>query len=67
MRDIAKYDEEKDVNTLKSATKVTKSGEKGLSGLVKRYLGKPLDKSEQVSDWERRPLRQAQILYAGIV
>ena len=39
----------------------------GLSLLVEKCLGKPLDKSQQLSDWERRPLREKQIRYAGIV
>ena len=39
----------------------------GLSWLVKRYLGKALDKSQQLSNWERRPLHPQQIKYAGIV
>ena len=38
----------------------------GLSSLAERYLGKPLDKSQQLSDWERRPLREEQMRYAGI-
>lgn len=42
-----------------------KSEERGLSELVKQCLGKPLDKRQQMSDWETRPLRQAQITYAG--
>jgi len=37
----------------------------GLSGLVAKHLGKPLDKSYQLSDWERRPLWKEQITYAG--
>ena len=38
----------------------------GLSLLVEKCLGKPLDKSEQLSDWERRPLKEKQIKYAGV-
>ena len=33
--------------------------------LVNRTLGKSLDKTFQVSDWERRPLRTEQLHYAG--
>ncbi|NWU28871.1 MUT7 Exonuclease, partial [Dyaphorophyia castanea] len=39
--------------------------EKGLSLLVQHVLGKPLDKTEQLSNWERRPLREQQVLYAA--
>ncbi|XP_074066704.1 exonuclease mut-7 homolog isoform X2 [Macrotis lagotis] len=39
--------------------------EKGLSLLVQNLLGKPLDKTEQLSNWEKRPLREEQILYAA--
>lgn len=44
-----------------------KQPEKGLSLLVQYVLGKPLDKTEQLSNWEKRPLREEQILYAGLV
>ncbi|XP_077162395.1 exonuclease mut-7 homolog isoform X3 [Paroedura picta] len=40
--------------------------EKGLSLLVQHVLGKPLDKTEQLSNWEKRPLREEQILYAAL-
>uniref|UniRef100_A0A8C5WK81 Exonuclease 3'-5' domain containing 3 n=1 Tax=Leptobrachium leishanense TaxID=445787 RepID=A0A8C5WK81_9ANUR len=40
--------------------------EKGLSNLVMDTLGKPLDKKEQISNWEKRPLRESQIVYAAI-
>lgn len=40
--------------------------EKGLSLLVQHVLGKPLDKTERLSNWEKRPLREEQILYAGL-
>ena len=36
-----------------------------LSRLVHLCLGQPLDKSDQFSNWERRPLRESQMLYAG--
>nr|XP_008123065.1 PREDICTED: exonuclease mut-7 homolog [Anolis carolinensis] len=39
--------------------------ERGLSLLVQEVLGSPLDKAEQLSDWEKRPLREEQLLYAA--
>ena len=44
----------------------TTSKDKGLSEFVRLCFGKALNKSEQCSNWERRPLRDAQKLYAGI-
>lgn len=47
-------------------TEKTSSGkEKGLSELVRLCFGKGLDKSEQCSNWEKRPLRDAQRFYAA--
>ncbi|XP_043841778.1 exonuclease mut-7 homolog [Dromiciops gliroides] len=48
-----------------SITRSPRHAEKGLSLLVHNLLGKPLDKTEQLSNWEKRPLREEQILYAA--
>lgn len=37
-----------------------------LSALVQKCLGHPIDKSDQFSNWERRPLRQSQLIYAAL-
>ncbi|CAF3693565.1 unnamed protein product [Adineta steineri] len=44
----------------------TPSKEKGLSELVRLCFGKGLNKSEQCSNWNKRPLRTAQIQYAAL-
>lgn len=37
-----------------------------LSTLVQQCLGYPLDKSDQFSNWEKRPLRESQLIYASL-
>eukprot|EP00057_Strongylocentrotus_purpuratus_P007770 XP_011662244.1 PREDICTED: exonuclease mut-7 homolog [Strongylocentrotus purpuratus] len=41
-------------------------GSHGLTDLVHYCFGKYLDKRDRISDWERRPLRQAQMIYAAL-
>lgn len=41
-------------------------GTRGLSLLAQQVLGKPLDKTQQLSNWDRRPLGEEQLLYAGV-
>ena len=38
----------------------------GLSDVVKIFLKYPLDKREQCSNWETRPLSRLQMIYAAI-
>ena len=40
--------------------------DRGLKEYSVEFLGKPLDKSEQCSNWSIRPLRQSQMEYAAI-
>lgn len=41
-------------------------GLRGLSLLVQQVLGRPLDKAQQLSNWDRRPLSEEQLVYAGM-
>jgi len=40
--------------------------DRGLSELVRLCFGKPLNKADQISNWEKRPLRKSQIYYAAL-
>ena len=42
------------------------AGGHSLSAVCERELGKKLDKTEQVGDWTRRPLSEAQVDYAAL-
>lgn len=64
-REGGRKEEEEEAPPEDESSTIVPSDRRGLSSLVAKYLGKPLDKSQQLSDWERRPLRVDQIRYAG--
>jgi ribonuclease D len=39
---------------------------KSLTSACEKYLGKPLRKAEQLSDWGQRPLSEEQLKYASL-
>ena len=47
--------------SLPAESRATKVLNKGLSYLCEQVLGRPLDKMEQCSVWDRRPLRPLQV------
>uniref|UniRef100_A0A224Z4S8 Protein containing DNA pol A exo1 domain n=1 Tax=Rhipicephalus zambeziensis TaxID=60191 RepID=A0A224Z4S8_9ACAR len=55
-----------DCPTLMKPVVPKERGHKGLSELTRTLLGLPLNKDEQCSDWENRPLRQSQMKYAAL-
>jgi ribonuclease D len=41
-------------------------GGHGLAAVCERELGRTVDKTEQTSDWTRRPLSERQVAYAAL-
>ena len=44
----------------------TSSRHPGLSKVAERWLGRTVNKAEQCSDWDARPLSPAQLAYAAM-
>ncbi|XP_068236565.1 exonuclease mut-7 homolog isoform X1 [Palaemon carinicauda] len=67
-KNVIDFDSKKAVllETLPGIFPFNNSTYKGLSDLVYRCFGKPLDKSEQFSNWAHRPLTRSQKVYAGL-
>lgn len=42
------------------------SSDRGLAGLVEQTFGLPLDKRDQRSNWDKRPLTETQFVYAAL-
>ncbi|XP_059078997.1 exonuclease mut-7 homolog isoform X2 [Tigriopus californicus] len=42
------------------------SDNRGLSGFVESIFGLPLDKRDQISHWDKRPLSESQTIYAAL-
>ena len=60
------FERASDAHVTSAASDVVKTEERGLSELVRLCFGRPLSKGEQLSDWERRPLRSTQLQYAAL-
>merc|ERR1712185_884873 len=54
------------VATRDGARRLSASAGAGLSATCERWLGRPLDKREQLSDWAARPLSASQTEYAAL-
>lgn len=48
------------------SSRTMRSPPPGLATVAQWYLGKPLDKREQCSNWDQRPLSRAQCTYAAL-
>lgn len=57
---------QKQTTTVKKTTSGGGAKPKGLSKLTQQLLGKPLDKRECMSNWQNKPLREAQRRYAAL-
>ncbi len=53
------------IDTLQMARAALSLGSYSLASVVEHLFGVPLDKSLQMSNWRRRPLTRAQLLYAA--
>jgi len=54
------------VTVVDCQTIAPKTASKGLTGLCKMALGKGVDKAQQCSNWDRRPLKREQVEYAAM-
>jgi hypothetical protein len=63
---VADTTEDADKTTSEAPKEEKKLKNLGLSTLCQYMLGKSLDKAEQCSVWNRRPLRKSQIRYSSL-
>jgi hypothetical protein len=64
--DIDQSGEIDDDDETKPSTQTKPEQQRGLSALCVKLLGQPVDKREQCSVWDRRPLRVSQMRYAAL-
>ncbi|KAJ0412488.1 hypothetical protein ATCC90586_006855 [Pythium insidiosum] len=64
--DVLANDADREKRALELRAERTRRRHRGLAALVLEHLGSALDKRQQRSDWELRPLTDAQIEYAAL-